>query len=160
MAKRRKGGLIKMMEGYMEQQKKRRNNNEKLLTRAAWVKGLTNGFEESDKVSVQNEVLYEMIAHNASSILPNYDKEDYRKDAMALLDLLYGTYTSMGMDALIAELFYVRCCSAKFDSLVHSGRGASWPNGKGTKKDVERAETHAELWHEAKVRRYEIEEEE
>ena len=160
MDKRRKGGLIKMMEGYMEQQKKRRNDNEKLLTRAAWVKGLTNGFEESDRITVQNEVLYEMIAHNASSMLPDYDIEDYRKDAIALLDLLFGTYTSMGMDALIAELFYVRCCSVKSDALVHSGRGQTWANGKGTKKDVERATKHAELWGDARERRYEIEEEE
>ena len=148
---------VNLMEGYMEEQKKRRNNNEKLLTRAAWVKGLTDGFEESDKISVQNELLYEMMAHNASSILPNYDTEDYRKDAIALLDLLFGTYTSMGMDALIAELFYVRCCSAKSDSLVHSGKGQSWANGKGTKKDVERAEKHAELWSDARERLYEIE---
>ena len=145
-----------MLEQYQQTELARLNKNTKLATIEQMIAWL-NDENPEDKFRVNSKYIYEMMQHDARELY-DYDRPDIRRDARALLDLLFKRYTSIGMDSLIAELYYLRNVG-RFEPLSSGGRGGGRgyvAHKKGKKEDIDRAEKFNDLWEEAIFRRGEI----
>ena len=151
-----------LIEEERKRLKARAQANDKLLTNQQMM-GFMQEADPEGKFTLNSRYIYEMISHDAKSIY-EYDVEDNRMDAKALLDLLYQYYNAIGMSSLIAELYYLdRVANNEYSPLTRGGRlggRGHIVHEQGTEKDQERAETFADLWQEAISRRHEIAEKE
>ena len=151
-----------LFEAEREREIARAQQNERLVTNQQMMDFMKEADPEQ-KFAVNSRYIYEMMSHDASSMY-EYDVEDNRMDARALLDLLYQYYNAIGMSSLIAELYYLNSVAySEYEPLTRGGRlggRGRIVHKDGTEEDQERAEKFADLWQEAIYRRHDIAEKE
>jgi len=153
---------INIFEEERKREIARAQSNDQFVTNKQMMEFM-NDLNPEEKFRLNTKYIYTMMHHDASSMY-QYDVEDARMDARALLDLLYQYYNAIGMSGLIAELYHLdKIGYAEYDPLTVGGRIGG--RGRilhkhGTKEDQERAEKFADLWSEAIYRRHDIAEKE